>query len=130
MLVGSATFAAVSAINSIGFGFAIMALMFNGPTASGYGMGVGVFILSGIILVAYSAWRNELPGGVSEVQEVAIPVIAVAMTTAAASMTAAPEVRVATAFAILGGSTLLTGVLMVALGQLRLGGLVRFICLL
>ena len=104
-LVGTATFAAVTAIECLGVGFAIMALMFNGPTASGYGMGVGVYILSVVLLAAYSAWRNELPGAVSDVQEAAIPVIAVAMTTAAASMTAGSEVRVATVFAILGGST-------------------------
>ena len=55
------TFGTVSAISTLGFGFAIMALMFSGPTASGYGLGVGVFILSNVLYAAYTAWRDRLP---------------------------------------------------------------------
>ncbi len=125
--LSAVTFGMVSAINTLGFGFAIMALMFNGPTASGYGMGVGVWVLSNVILALYTAWRDQLPGAVGIVQEAGIPLIAGAMTAAAASMTAAPDVRVATVLAILGTSTLLTGILLMIVGQLRLGGLVRFV---
>ena len=125
--LGALTFGMVSAINTLGFGFAIMALMFNGPTASGYGIGIGVWVLSNVILALFTAWRDQLPGAVGIVQEAGIPLIAGAMTAAAASMTAAPEARVATVLAILGTSTLLTGALLIVVGQLRLGGLVRFV---
>ena len=57
--LSAVTFGMVSAINTLGFGFAIMALMFNGPTASGYGMGVGVWVLSNVILALYTAWHDQ-----------------------------------------------------------------------
>ena len=79
------TFGTVSAINTLGFGFAIMALMFSGPTASGYGLGVGVFILSNVLYAAYTAWRDRLPGAIGIVQEAGIPLIAAAMTATAAT---------------------------------------------
>jgi sulfate permease, SulP family len=121
------TFGTVSAINTLGFGFAIMALMFSGPAASGYGMGVGVFILSSVIHAVYTAWRDRLPGAIGIVQEAGIPVIAAAMSTTALQMSGPPEVRVATVLAILGVSTSLTGLLLLIVGRLRLGSLVRFV---
>lgn len=74
--LSAVTFGMVSAINTLGFGFAIMALMFNSPTASGYGMGVDVWVLSNVILAPYTAWRDQLPGAVGIVQEAGIPLIA------------------------------------------------------
>ena len=126
-LLSLLTFGTVSAINTLGFGFAIMALMFSGPTASGYGLGVGVFILSNVLYAAYTAWRDRLPGAIGIVQEAGIPLIAAAMTATAAQMTAPEPVRVATVLAILGLSTIVTGVLLLVVGRLRLGGLVRFV---
>lgn len=121
------TFGTVSAINTLGFGFAIMALMFSGPTASGYGMGVGVFILSSVLHALYTAWRDRLPGAIGIVQEAGIPVIAAVMSATAARMTAPTDVRVATVLAILGVSTMATGALLLLVGRLRLGSLVRFV---
>ena len=125
--LGALSYGVISSISTLAFGFAIMALMFNGPTASGYGVGIGIWVVSNAVLALYAAWRDQLPGAVSIVQEAALPLIAGAMTSAAASMTAAPEVRVATVIALLGTSTILTGVVLIVVGQLRLGGLVRFV---
>lgn len=125
--LGALSYGVISSISTLAFGFAIMAVMFNGPTASGYGVGIGIWVVSNAVLALYAAWRDQLPGAVSIVQEAALPLIAGAMTSAAASMTAAPEARVATVIALLGTSTLVTGAVLIVVGQLRLGGLVRFV---
>ncbi|ANC91713.1 STAS domain-containing protein [Azospirillum humicireducens] len=117
----------IAGIDNLGNGLAIAALLFTGPLAAGLGAGVGVVLLSAAILALLVALRSTQPNSVALVQETGVAILAATVAAMAAGLQDAPDgVRVATAFAILGGSTLLTGLLFWTVGRLRLGRLVRF----
>ncbi|PWC46358.1 SLC26A/SulP transporter family protein [Azospirillum sp. TSA6c] len=117
----------IAGIDNLGNGLAIAALLFTGPLAAGLGAGVGVVLLSAAILALLVALRSTQPNSVALVQETGVAILASTVATMAAGLESAPEgVRIATAFAILGGSTLVTGLLFWTVGRLRLGRLVRF----
>lgn len=126
-LIASAMIGLIAGIDNLGNGLAIAALLFTGPLAAGLGAGVGVVLLSAAILALLVALRSTQPNSVALVQETGVAILASTVATMAAGLEDAPEgVRIATAFAILGGSTLVTGLLFWTVGRLRLGRLVRF----
>ncbi|WP_199275892.1 SLC26A/SulP transporter family protein [Azospirillum humicireducens] len=126
-LAASAMIGLIAGIDNLGNGLAIAALLFTGPLAAGLGAGVGVVLLSAAILALLVALRSTQPNSVALVQETGVAILAATVAAMAAGLQDAPDgVRVATAFAILGGSTLLTGLLFWTVGRLRLGRLVRF----
>jgi len=126
-LIASAMIGLIAGIDNLGNGLAIAALLFTGPLAAGLGAGVGVVLLSAAILALLVALRSTQPNSVALVQETGVAILASTVATMAAGLEDAPEgVRIATAFAILGGSTLVTGLLFWSVGRLRLGRLVRF----
>ncbi|CAO3353691.1 SLC26A/SulP transporter family protein [Azospirillum palustre] len=126
-LIASAMIGLIAGIDNLGNGLAIAALLFTGPLAAGLGAGVGVVLLSAAILALLVALRSTQPNSVALVQETGVAILASTVATMAAGLESAPEgVRIATAFAILGGSTLVTGLLFWTVGRLRLGRLVRF----
>ncbi|CAO3421817.1 SLC26A/SulP transporter family protein [Azospirillum endophyticum] len=126
-LVASAMIGLIAGIDNLGNGLAIAALLFTGPLAAGLGAGVGVVLLSAAILAFIVALRSTQPNSVALVQEAGVAILASTVAAMAADLDGAPETaKVATAFAILGGSTLVTGLLFWLVGRLRLGRLVRF----
>nr|WP_085089159.1 SulP family inorganic anion transporter [Azospirillum oryzae]SMF73103.1 sulfate permease, SulP family [Azospirillum oryzae] len=126
-LAASAMIGLIAGIDNLGNGLAIAALLFTGPLAAGLGAGVGVVLLSAAILALLVALRSTQPNSVALVQETGVAILAATVATMAADLQGAPEgVRVATAFAILGGSTLVSGLLFWMVGRLRMGRLVRF----
>ncbi|MBK1836229.1 SLC26A/SulP transporter family protein [Azospirillum sp. YIM B02556] len=126
-LVASAMIGLIAGIDNLGNGLAVAALLFTGPLASGLGAGVGVVLLSAAILALVVALRSTQPNSVALVQETGVAILAATVAAMAADLDGAPEAaKVATAFAILGGSTLVTGLLFWLVGRLRLGRLVRF----
>lgn len=126
-LIASAMIGLIAGIDNLGNGLAIAALLFTGPLAAGLSAGVGVVLLSAAILALLVALRSTQPNSVALVQETGVAILASTVATMAAGLENAPEgVRIATAFAILGGSTLVTGLLFWMVGRLRLGRLVRF----
>ncbi|WP_376959026.1 SulP family inorganic anion transporter [Azospirillum sp. A26] len=126
-LIASAMIGLIAGIDNLGNGLAIAALLFTGPLAAGLGAGVGVVLLSAAILALLVALRSTQANSVALVQETGVAILASTVATMAAGLESAPEgVRIATAFAILGGSTLVTGLLFWTVGRLRLGRLVRF----
>lgn len=120
-------FGVIAGIDNLGNGLAIAALIFSGPLMSGYGLGVGTVLLSGIVLAIVVALRSRQPNAVAVVQETSIAILAAAIASAVARMSAPPQVLVSTALAILGSSTVIAGVMLYAIGRLRLGGLARFL---
>lgn len=125
--VASAMIGLIAGIDNLGNGLAIAALLFTGPLATGLGAGVGVVLASAAILALLVALRSTQPNSVALVQETGVAILASTVATMAAGLEGAPDgVKVATAFAILGGSTLATGLLFWMVGRLRLGRLVRF----
>ncbi|SMH60788.1 SulP family inorganic anion transporter [Azospirillum agricola] len=126
-ILASGMIGLVAGIDNLGNGLAIAALLFSGPLASGLGMGVGAVLLSAAILALLVGLRSTQPDTVALVQETSVAVLAATIAAMAADMPDAPaDVRVATALAILGTSTLVTGALFWLVGRLRLGTLVRF----
>jgi SulP family sulfate permease len=120
-------FAMIAGIDGLGTSIAFAALIFAGPLAAGFGMGVGVILLSSVVMALWIALRSRYPSSIGQVQEASIAILASAVAVATAQLEFAPEeVKVATAFAILGSSALMTGIVFWGFGFLRFGRLVRF----
>lgn len=120
-------FAMIAGIDGLGTSIAFAALIFAGPLAAGFGMGVGVILLSSIVMALWIGLRSRYPSSIGQVQEASIAILASAVALATAQLEFAPEeVKVATAFAILGSSALMTGIVFWGFGFLRFGRLVRF----
>ena len=125
--VATVMFAFVAGIDDLGNSFAIAALLFTGSLASGYGLGVGVILVSGIILALAVGLRSRQRNAVAAVQETSIALLASAVAVAAGRISGPEDVKVATALAILGTSTVVTGALCFVTGRLSIGGLARFL---
>ncbi|SOD93522.1 SLC26A/SulP transporter family protein [Caenispirillum bisanense] len=126
--LGSLAAGVTAGMDNLGAGVAFAALLFPGALAAGLGMGVGVMLLSAALLSIVIAWRSSHAGTVALVQETGIAVLVASMAGLLAGLEGRPvEDRIATVFAILGASTVVTGALFVLFGRLRLGTLVRFL---
>lgn len=124
----SITAGLTAGLDNLGTGVAFAALLFAGPLAAGLGMGVAVLLLSGVILSVYIALRSPYVGNVALVQETGIAILAASMAGILAGMEGQETDRqIATILAILGTSTLVTGLMFLLFGRLRLGTLVRFL---
>ncbi|MEH0071281.1 SulP family inorganic anion transporter [Pannonibacter sp. Pt2-lr] len=87
-----------------------------------------MLLLSGVILSVYIALRSPYVGNVALVQETSIAILSASMAGILAGMQGQETDRqIATILAILGVSTLVTGVMFLLFGRLRLGTLVRFL---
>ncbi len=123
----AATIGLLAGVDNIAASLAIASLLFAGPLSAGLGVGVGIVLVGGAILALVVALRSTLPNSVALVQESSVAILAVAIIGATAPLTGPAEVRVATAVAVLGVSTLATGALFWITGRLKLGGLARFL---
>ena len=123
----AATIGLIAGIDNLTAALAIAALLFSGPLASGLGLGVGVILLGGAVLALVVALRSTLPNSVALVQETSVAVLAAAIVTGTADLAGPVEVKVATAVAILGVASIVTGALFWVTGRLGLGGLARFL---
>lgn len=117
----------IAGIDNLTAALAIAALLFSGSLASGLGLGVGVILLGGAVLALVVALRSTLPNSVALVQETSVAVLAAAIVTGTADLAGPVEVKVATAVAILGVASIVTGALFWITGRLGLGGLARFL---
>lgn len=126
-LIAPVLFAVIAGIDGLGTSIAFAALIFAGPLAAGFGTGVGVILLSSIVMALWIALRSRYPSSIGQVQEASIAILATAIAASAAHLEFAPqEVKVATAFAILGSSAVVTGLVFWIFGLCRFGRLVRF----
>ncbi|KQW31365.1 hypothetical protein ASE36_03660 [Rhizobium sp. Root274] len=122
-------FAAIAGIDGLGTSIAFAALIFTGPLAAGFGMGVAVILLSCIVIALLIGLRSRYPSSVGQVQEASIAILATAISTAMAApalMEGTEALLIHTAFAILGTSAVLTGAIFWIFGVCRFGKLVRF----
>ena len=117
----------IAGIDNIGGGLAIAALLFAGPLAVGLGLGVGVVLLGGTVLALVVAWRSTQKNSIALVQESTVAILAASIAAMAVQLDAPDAVKVATALAILGVSSIATGGLFWITGRLGLGRLVRFL---
>ena len=116
----------VSGLDGIGFAVAVASLLFTGGLSSGLSMGAGAALLCTIILSTLAAWRSSLPVTISHVQDMGVAILSVTLGATAATIAADPSVRVATAFTIIGLTTLSSGLLMWLTGRFRAGLIVKF----
>ena len=117
----------IAGVDNLAAALAMASLLFAGPLSAGLGLGVGVVLVGGAILALVVALRSTLPNSVALVQETPVAILATAIIAATATLAGPTEVKVATAVAILGVSSLVTGALFWITGRLGLGGLARFL---
>ena len=126
-LGSSAMIGAIAGMDNITAALAMGALMFSGPISEGMGLGVGVVLLGGALLALAIALRSMLPNSIALVQETTVAILAAAIMTMTLQTTGNNEVKIATAIGLIGASSVITGCLFWVVGQLKLGGLVRFL---
>lgn len=106
---------------------ALGALFFVGPLAEGYGLGVGAIVLGSALITLIVAAFSALPSSIAHVQETTVAVVAAGVLGAVAQADGTGGLSIATALAIIGTSSLVTGACFWLAGTFKLGGLVRFL---
>lgn len=117
----------IAGVDNITAALAIGAFMFSGPLVSGMGLGVGVVLIGGALLSIMVSLRSVVPNSVALVQETTIAVLGAAILAMVLQSDADTQTNVATAVAIIGTSSLVTGATFWLAGRFSLGGLVRFV---
>jgi SulP family sulfate permease len=128
-LLAPLLFALIAGIDGLGTSIAFAALIFTGSVSGGFGMGVGAILMSGIALTLVIAWGSGYPASIGQVRKPNVAILAAAISAALVSpglVNAPEEVRIMTAFAILGSSAFATGVFFLLSSAFGFGRLVRF----
>lgn len=123
-LLSVGTAALIVGLDSIGFSVALASLMFTGALASGLAMGITAALACSIVMALVIGGFSALRSNIASAQDIGSAVLAVTLASAVTGLAA--EARVPTAFAIIGASTLATGVLLFAVGAFRVARLVRY----
>jgi SulP family sulfate permease len=118
---------AIAGIDNVASCLGVASLIFTGSLATGLGIGVSVMLLGGGVLALVVALRSLQPNAVAMVQETSIAILAAAVMAMATRLVAPAEVKIATALAILGTASVVTGGLFWLAGWFRLGVLARFL---
>jgi SulP family sulfate permease len=105
------------------------ALIFSGPLASHVAAGIGLALFGGIVSSLAVALLGSLPGSVGGIQDAPAAIMAVMAGAIVAAMpdSASDEAAFVTVAATMAVTALLTGACLLAMGQFRLGNLVRFL---
>jgi SulP family sulfate permease len=128
-ITASLLFSLVAGIDGLSTSIAFSALIFTGSLASGFGMGVGLILLSSIVLVLAMALFSRYPSSIGQVRKPSVAILATAIAGATAAMPAdaSDDTKILTAFAILAVSGFATGLLFWISGAFRLGRLMRYL---
>ena len=118
----------VLGVDAICLGVALATLCFSGKLVGGLGLATAAFLASSalmtFVLVAFSAFRNA----VGLTQDTSIAILAPVAAMAAATTTMSGETgQIATAFAVIGTATIVSGFVFVLVGVLGLGRIVRLV---
>jgi len=128
-LIAPLLFAVIAGIDGLGTSIAFAALIFTGSVSTGFGMGVGAILMSSVLLTLVIALGSRYPTSIGQVRKPNVAILAAAIAAALASpslMDAPEDVRIMTAFAVLGASAVATGLVFVLSGAFGFGKLVRF----
>jgi SulP family sulfate permease len=118
----------IIALDNLTWIMAIATLLFSGPLLSGLGLGFGTILFSAAILSLVVSLTSGQRNSIAYISYTTIPIIAFALMSMAKRMgDAHADVKVITAIAVIGLSTVVTGAVLWLVGQLRLGYLVRFL---
>jgi SulP family sulfate permease len=124
-LVPAVIFGLVLGALEIVLAISLAALIFGGRLSAHLEAGIGLGLLSAVVVTVVVAFRSSLPTAVGSVQDSTAAVLAVIASGIAAEV-AAEEDRFLTVVIAIGLTTVATGAFLFALGSLRLGNLIRF----
>lgn len=124
-IVGGVVCGFLSAVLTISFGNLLLPPWLRGFVP----VTIGIALFSNTVLALIAAFTSPIRGGVSKMQEIPVVALAGMATAIAASLAPTGDDRgaVVAIVAVTGITTILTGVVLLALGWFRLGGLVRFV---
>ncbi|HCQ65981.1 MAG TPA: hypothetical protein DIU07_12885 [Rhodobacteraceae bacterium] len=115
----------VVGFDNFGRAIALVTLIFTGGLAAGTALATSVFLLAGAVGTLSLILRRDFVGPVfSSVQNAPVAIL-MPVILAVAAMPGSDSERVATVFAVLGGTAVLTGIAMIAVAQFNLGRIVR-----
>ena len=126
-LVPTVTFGVILGALEIVLAISLAALIFGGRLSAHLEAGIGLALLSAVVVAVVVAFRSSLPGAVGSVQDSTAAVLALIATGIAARVPAAEEESFLTVVIAIGLTTVATGAFLFALGLLRLGNLIRFV---
>lgn len=117
----------VLGVDAIGHCVALATLFFAGSLIGGLGIATAAFLGSSalitLVLTRFSAFRN----GIGIAQDTSIAILAPAAGYAASQAMGGNTAQIATALAVIGAATLLSGLTFLAVGSLGLGRIVRLV---
>jgi SulP family sulfate permease len=107
----------------------LAALIFSGNLARFVSNGIGITLLSSVIIGVVVALTRSMRGTITVGQDIPAAILAPLVAGIAASLapSASPEVPYATVVAAMAVTSLVTGIGFLLMGVFRLGGLIRFI---
>jgi sulfate permease, SulP family len=125
-LVPTLTFGLVLGALEVVLAISLAALIFAGPLSTHLEAGIGLGLVSASVVMVVVALRSSLPGAVASVQDSTAAVLAVVTGQIALDVSPAAENGFLTVVVAIGFTTVATGLVLLALGLLRLGNLIRF----
>ncbi|WP_395688597.1 SulP family inorganic anion transporter [Aestuariivirga sp.] len=119
------SFAIVSGTREISETLAMAAFLFAGSLSAGYELAGILFLLGSVIIRIAVGFFSRLPNAVGGPQEIGMAFIASILVGLPTSMTT--DVSIATAIAVCGATSILTGVVFLLVGELKLAHLARLL---
>jgi SulP family sulfate permease len=115
----------VFAVDATGHCLALATLCFAGALSAGLGLATGLFLFGSAVASLALLRFGRLPYALGISQDTTISILSPAVILAASAAVGPAEAKIATAFAVIGVSALLSGAVFWIIGRLGLGRLVR-----
>jgi len=109
------------------FVLAFTALIYSGELSSQIPRAIGFILFGDAILCAVVAWLSSYPGFIAVEQDTPGAILGVLAVNVIAVLSGDTEMQFATVTMMVVTTTMMTGILFLALGYFKLGGLVRFL---
>ena len=119
------SFSVVSGTREISETLAMAAFLFVGSLSAGYELAGILFLLGSVIIRLAVGFFSRLPNAVGGPQEIGMAVIASILAGLPATMS--PDASIATALAVCGATSVLTGAVFLVVGELKLAHLARLL---
>ncbi len=128
ILLPTLTMGVITGAVEVLYALSLASLVFSGKLTPYLPYGIGISLVSSVVLLVGTAVISSVPGVFSSGQDTPTVMIGVVLASLTASMVAAGQSPdIATILTAIAATTFLTGALFLALGYFRLGKLVRFI---
>jgi sulfate permease, SulP family len=125
-LIPTLTFGLVVGALEVVVAISFAALIFAGRLSTHIEAGIGLSLLSAVVIMVMVALRSSVPGVIGSVQDSTAAVLALIAAGIALEVPATGDESFLTVVVAIALTTVATGVFLLALGLLRLGNLIRF----